>query len=90
MKAITGTVKGQVQGVGFRWFARRNAAGLHLDGWVRNLEDGDVEFFAQGEPEGVDTFLERLRRGPASGRVEDMDTKEIKPDPALGGFEIRD
>jgi acylphosphatase len=90
MKAITGTVRGRVQGVGFRWFARRNAAGLHLVGWVRNLEDGGVAFFAQGEEEGIAAFLQSLGRGPASGSVDGVDTDETEPDPALSGFEIRD
>jgi acylphosphatase len=42
-------VKGRVQGVGFRWFVHREAAGLALRGWVRNTESGHVEVVASGD-----------------------------------------
>ena len=34
--------KGLVQGVGFRWFVEREAKQLNLDGYVKNLYNGDV------------------------------------------------
>ncbi len=63
-------VRGRVQGVGFRWSTRERARELGLGGWVANLEDGGVEVSAQGEATAVDEFVEWLRRGPASARVE--------------------
>src|SRR5438270_802011 len=50
------TVRGAVQGVGFRWAARDEAVKLGLVGSVRNLRDGAVEVEAQGEPDAVDRF----------------------------------
>ncbi|MFM8807561.1 MAG: acylphosphatase, partial [Chthoniobacterales bacterium] len=53
--------EGRVQGVGFRYTARRVAAGFDVSGYVRNLSDGRVELLASGEPDEVDGFLASLR-----------------------------
>ncbi len=37
------------------------AADLPLAGTVRNLDDGDVELVAQGEPSQIDALVQRLR-----------------------------
>ena len=47
-------IKGRVQGVGFRYWVRRNAEQLHLTGWVRNRRDGTVEAIFAGEKPVVD------------------------------------
>jgi len=52
---------GRVQGVGFRYTARRAAGGFDVTGWVRNLPDGRVEFEAQGERAEVEACLEEVR-----------------------------
>jgi acylphosphatase len=39
---------GEVQGVGFRWTARKVAGELDLTGWVRNEPDGSVSMELQG------------------------------------------
>lgn len=48
---------GQVQGVGFRHATRRLAEGFPVAGFVRNLSDGRVELFVEGEAADVDAFL---------------------------------
>ena len=65
-------VSGNVQGVGFRYFAMSVAKELGLTGWVRNLYDGNVQVAAEGKRTSLETFLERLRQGPRSGRVEEV------------------
>ncbi len=50
-------VSGIVQGVGYRWWTRRTAAELGLRGWVRNLYDGRVEIWVEGDPERVRTLI---------------------------------
>ncbi len=62
-------VEGRVQGVGFRYSAVREAQNLRLTGWVRNLDSGDVEVWAEGDREAVDAFLAWLERGPPGAFV---------------------
>ena len=52
---------GYVQGVGFRYTARRAAGGFAVTGWVRNLADGTVELEAQGERAEVELLLDDVR-----------------------------
>lgn len=77
-------VKGDVQGVGFRYFTRQTAHEHRLTGWVRNLRDGRVEVLAEGGHEDLDQLLVRLRKGPISAEVNDID---YEFDQALGEFE---
>jgi acylphosphatase len=65
-------VSGLVQGVGYRAFAEREACGLGLAGWVRNLADGRVEAEVEGERSLVEPFIERLRIGPRFAKVEGL------------------
>ncbi len=65
-------ISGRVQGVGYRWFTHDAAAREGVHGWVRNLADGSVEVFAEGEIESVRRLEAALRRGPASARVEEF------------------
>jgi acylphosphatase len=69
-------VKGRVQGVGFRYFAARAARELGVAGWVRNLPDGSVETLAEGDTVAVEGYLDRLRRGPSSSRVDGVVVEE--------------
>ena len=65
-------VRGVVQGVGFRWFAREHARRLELAGWVRNRADGCVEVAASGSEAAIADFLAKLAKGPAGARVDDV------------------
>jgi acylphosphatase len=83
-------LSGRVQGVGFRYFAEEAAAVEGLAGWVRNLADGRVEAFAQGDREAVERFERRIRRGPAGARIDDVTTSEEEAAAdGLSGFRIR-
>ena len=75
-------VRGLVQGVGFRWFARERAQRLGLSGWVRNDPDGSVEIAASGEGTAVEQFLAMIERGPAGARVDAvvrLPTEQLAP-----------
>ena len=82
-------IAGRVQGVGFRWFAHDAALAEGMHGWVRNLADGSVEVFAEGEHDALQRFEAKLRRGPAAARVDDFTTEEHESSGRAAGFEIR-
>lgn len=88
-RAILAIVHGRVQGVGFRYAARRVAVSSGLTGWVRNLPTGDVEVFAQGDPEVVEGFASWLRTGPPGAWVEEVDVAPREPSDDLRTFEVR-
>ena len=87
MKARRGIVTGQVQGVGFRFFAERIARELGVRGWVRNLRDGTVETVAEGDDDALVRFFDRLRQGPRGARVEGL-AEEDHPVEGFRSFEI--
>jgi len=59
-------VRGQVQGVGFRYFVVHRALALNLRGYARNLRDGSVEVVAQGDHAALERLLLLLRQGSSS------------------------
>jgi acylphosphatase len=59
-----------VQGVGFRYFARRHATLLGLGGYARNLADGRVEVYAVGTAEQLRSLAAELARGPSVASVD--------------------
>jgi acylphosphatase len=66
---LTAWVRGRVQGVGFRWWVRRNALELGLRGLAENLIDGRVRIIAEGERDGLLELLGRLEGPGAPGHV---------------------
>jgi acylphosphatase len=82
-------IAGRVQGVGFRFFAEDAAAREGVDGWVRNLPDGRVEAYVEGDREAVDRVELALCRGPAHARIERVDVEEQSPSGRTTGFSIR-
>lgn len=70
--AIQLLITGRVQGVGYRAWCRRHALDLCLVGWVRNLHDGRVEVFAQGEAAALDVLEEDCRVGPRHASVDEV------------------
>lgn len=85
-RSVHGHVSGRVQGVGFRYFVLRHARALNLAGYVRNLRDGRVEFFVQGEAADVLQLIEQIRTGPAHARVGDLQFEDVAHVPDLTEF----
>ena len=65
-------VSGIVQGVGYRFFARRAAAALGITGYVKNLMDGRVEVYAIGTLEQLRALRKELKRGPSAASVDEV------------------
>ena len=81
-------VSGRVQGVGFRWHARAAAEDRSLTGWVKNLPDGRVEVWLEGEEPAVDSMVAWLRKGPSAARVEHVEVASREP-AGCAGFDVR-
>ncbi len=81
-------IRGLVQGVGYRFFAQRVAARHQIRGYVRNLDDGRVEAFAQGGELAVEAFKHDLTAGPTYSRVEDIEEIVLEPDRTFSAFRI--
>ena len=73
-------IRGDVQGVGYRFFAQRAAAKHQVVGYVRNEPDGSVEVLAEGPASNVEAFKHELATGPQWARVEQVE--EISLDPS--------
>ena len=82
---MTARVRGRVQGVGYRWWVRRQADALDLTGWVMNAdEERAVELVAEGDPESLDELERRLWSGPDGARVEEVSCRR---GPASGEYD---
>ncbi|MFH0800812.1 MAG: acylphosphatase [bacterium] len=85
-RALHIKIEGQVQGVGYRFFAMRMAERLNLKGYVRNLPDGNVEVLAEGKEERLMEFLEDLRRGPSYSDVRGVRVTWKEPESKFNSF----
>ena len=81
-------IRGMVQGVGYRYFAQRAAARHQIRGYVRNLEDGRVEAFAQGLEPSVEAFKHDLTAGPTYSSVEEVEEIVLEPNKTYSSFRI--
>jgi acylphosphatase len=81
LKAI---VKGEVQGVGFRWAVQRQAGRLGLTGYAENLPDGSLRVEAEGDPDRLDLLEAFLHQGPQWAEVAAVDSHRL---PATGEFD---
>lgn len=93
MERATIFVRGRVQGVGFRWWARARALELGLAGFARNMADGRVEVCAQGDRAQVEALERLIREQPSAtgrpGHVQSAVTQWGEPRAELSGFEER-
>jgi acylphosphatase len=90
-KIVRVTIKGRVQGVGFRAWTEMEASARGISGWVRNRVNGDVEALFAGPAEAVEALCAACWRGPPSARVTGVDAEiageaELSPSGARPGF----
>ena len=81
--------QGVVQGVGFRYFVRREALRLGLSGWVANRSDGSVEACAEGPANALERLAEALSVGPPGASVTDLEVQWGSAMGDVAGFVIR-
>lgn len=82
-------LSGVVQGVGFRNWTKNVGESYGLNGWVRNLPDGRVEVFVEGDEEVVAQFIWKLWEGPRSAKVDRMEILKEVPTYEENGFYIK-
>lgn len=75
-KAIRLYIQGSVQGVFFRPFIKENAERQDVRGFVRNLEDGRVEVFIEGNIDNVNKMVELCKKGPRHSQIRKVELKE--------------
>lgn len=81
-------ISGDVQGVGYRYFAQRAAARHQVHGYVKNLDDGRVEALAEGPAQNVEAFKHELATGPRFGYVEHVEEINVDPTGSYSSFRI--
>jgi len=89
IQRLEATVRGRVQGVGFRWFVRGQALRFALTGWVANQQDGSVRVVAEGSRDALENLLSELRQGPSGAVVSSVDDTWLPASGSFAGFDIR-
>jgi len=74
-KSVRLHINGTVQDVFFRAFIKENAERLNVKGFTRNLEDGKVEVFLEGDSEQVNKMIELCKKGPKHSIIKKVDIK---------------
>lgn len=75
-KSIRLYITGSVQGIFFRQFVKDHADKRKIRGYVRNLEDGRVEIFLEGNQEDVDAMASICKRGPQHSQIRNVEEKK--------------
>ena len=76
-KSVRVYIEGTIQGIFFRAFVKENAERHNVKGFVRNLEDGRVELFLEGNTNDVNKMIELCRTGPKHSDIKNV---EVKPE----------
>jgi acylphosphatase len=81
-------IRGEVQGVGYRFFAQRAAARHQVVGYVRNCSDGTVEALVEGSASSVEAFKHDLVTGPQWSQVDQVEEIVLEPTGSYSAFRI--
>jgi acylphosphatase len=74
------TIRGRVQGVGYRAWVEDQATLNGLEGWVRNRRDGSVEAVFAGPAQDVAEMVALCRKGPPASRVDVVTETPVSAD----------
>jgi acylphosphatase len=86
---LTALVSGRVQGVGYRYWVRRQAERLGVTGTATNLRDGRVEVIAEGARAACEKLLATLDGAAAPGYVGDVSASWTDATGEYRGFRER-
>jgi len=81
-------IKGRVQGVFYRFWVKKFADKLGIYGWIKNLENGQVEAVFEGEKSKVEKIIEESKKGPRQAGVESVDVSREKAKEIFDSFDI--
>ena len=87
-KAARLVVQGTVQGIFFRQFVKGHADDLKLTGFVRNLENSNVEVIVEGEAESIERMVRFVKKGPEHSQIRNVVVEERKWSGDFGEFKI--
>ncbi|MBF0274980.1 MAG: acylphosphatase [Nitrospinae bacterium] len=82
-------VEGRVQGVCYRMYTEQKAKELGLKGSVKNLFNGFVEIFAQGDEEKVNDLIEWCWDGSPASHVTDIKIQWLQENEELPPFSTK-
>ncbi|MBD2578561.1 acylphosphatase [Oscillatoria sp. FACHB-1406] len=84
-------ISGLVQGVGYRYSTVRQAQKYGIKGWVRNLDDGRVEAWLEGDRAAVDRVVQWCHQGPPGAKVREVRLidESLSSQPIMTTFEVR-
>jgi len=88
-KAYAISVHGDVQGVSYRYFAKKEALNLDLTGWAKNEHDGTVSIFIQGDSQKAQEFVDWTKEGSPMATVENVSVNVAEPDENIKNFEVK-
>ena len=75
-KSVRLYISGIVQGIFFRDFVKENAERCNVKGFIRNLEDGRIEVFLEGDVDDVNKMIEICKTGPKHSQIKNVEEKE--------------
>jgi acylphosphatase len=81
-------IRGEVQGVGYRFFGQRAAARHQVVGYIRNRSDGSVEVLVEGPVKNVEAFRNDLAAGPQFAIVRQVEEINLEPTGLYSSFRI--
>lgn len=88
MKRFYLIIKGDVQGVNFRYYTKQIAKELNIKGYVKNTFNG-VEVVAEGKDKDMKEFISWCKKGPSSAEVTDFKIKREKYKNEFKDFSIK-
>ncbi len=80
-KSVRIYISGAIQAIFYKSFIKENAERFDVKGFIRSLDDGRIEIFLEGNPEGVNKLIDLARKGPRHTNVKNF---EVKPEKFQG------